>query len=76
MRGLDVGWAAVALGIEAVQREVFVVAAAHGRLETLYRGSLVAAGLAGGDLSSVELAFGRVSRMNSSVGSRARESAV
>jgi hypothetical protein len=60
-RGLDVGWAARALGVEAVQSEVFIVTATHGGIEALDRGSLVAqtAGLAGRDLSSVELAFGR-----------------
>ena len=61
MRGLEVGRAAGALGVDAVQREVLVVAATHGGLEALDRGSLVAqsAGLAGGDLGAVELAFGR-----------------
>ena len=45
--------------VEAVEREVLVVAAAHGGLEALDRGSLVAqfTGLAGGDLGSLELVF-------------------
>ena len=61
VRGLEVGWAAVALGVDAVKREVLVVALTHGGLEALDRGSLVAqsAGLAGGDLGAVELAVGR-----------------
>ena len=57
-RGLEVGRAT--LGVEAVEREVLVVAATHGRLEALDERSLVAesVGLAGGDLNAVELAFG------------------
>ena len=59
--GLEVGWATGGLGVDAVQREVLVVAATHGRLEALDGRSLVAqfAGLAGGDLGAVELALGR-----------------
>jgi hypothetical protein len=61
VRGLEVGRAAVALGVDAVQGEVFVVTTTHGRLEALDERSLVdqSAGLAGGDLVSVDLPFGR-----------------
>ena len=61
VRGLEVGWAAVAFGVDAVQREVLVVAATHGGLEALERGSLVAQSTrpARGDLGAVELAVGR-----------------
>jgi TrkA family protein len=56
-----VGWGAGAVVVDALEGEVVVVAATHGRPEALNRGSLVAqsTGLAGGDLSAVELAFGR-----------------
>ena len=60
VRGLEMGRATGAL-VEAVEREVLVVAATHGRLQALDRGSLVAqsVGLAGGDLGAVELVLGR-----------------
>ena len=79
MRGLEVGWAAGALGVDAVEGEVLVVAATHGGLEALDRGSLVAqsAGLAGGDLGAVELALGRgVDEEQLGGFSRAREGGV
>ena len=48
------------LGVDAVQREVLVVAATHGRREALEWRSLVArsASVAGRDLDAVELALG------------------
>ena len=79
MCGLEVGWATGGLGVEAVQREVLVVAATHGGLEALDGRSLVAqsAGLAGGDLSAVELALGLgVDEEQLSWFSRARERGV
>ena len=77
VRGLE-GRAVGTLGVDAVEREVFVVPSTHGRLEALDERSLVAqsAGLAGGDLGAVDSRSVGVSRRNSSVGSRARESAV
>ena len=78
VRGLEVGWAAVALGVDAVKGEVFVVALTHGPLEALDRGSLVAQSARWpGAISARSSSWSvGVSRMNSSVGSRARESAV
>jgi hypothetical protein len=78
VRGLDVGWAAGALGVEAVEGEVLVVTLAHGGLEALDGRSLVAepGGLVGAISVRSSSRSVWVSRMNSSVGTRARESAV
>jgi hypothetical protein len=57
--GLEVTGTAGALGVDAVQGEVLVVTAPHSSLEAAQWRSLVAqtAGLAGGNLSAVELAL-------------------
>ena len=78
VRGLEVGWAAGALGVDAVEGEVLVVAATHGGLEALdgVRSSRSPRAWPGAISARSSSRSVWVSRMNSSVGSRARESAV
>jgi hypothetical protein len=78
VRGLEVRWAARAPDVDAVQREVFIVATTHGHLEALDERSLAdrSAGVAGAISVRSSSRSVWASMMNSSVGSRARESGV